>query len=485
MSRVRKVGVVLIVLSPLVISMAIPIAMAVSTMLATPNVAVDYHREMRARQEALLGIDPAEADAAWARFVGLLDRAATHTRTVSDAWERRARGADFVKRDPYDNGMLDWGFVRQGRTIPAGIEREREAMAAIEADGVFDDVAALVGGPIGLRPVPADIESAAFIPDLPELGQARGLGKALAARMRLAAADGDEELLAASFAQMLVLSETTGHQRTLIDALVGMAISALATLELRQVLDETDVSEEACRRLEAIIRDYRRPPLSTSLEGERALFHDMVQRVFSDDGNGDGHLIPRFADALDADVGAGQFLPALRSRFLMGTRREHVELYDETIDEAIAFTRLPIDERAAAGPPAFRAGDPNEERRLHLVWIMLPAIGKTITQEQSTVMYHRATLIMLAIERFRIRHGRPPATLDELVPEFLAAVPVDPVHGGTFGYRLLTDDPDGRAFELYSFGQDGRDDWNEDPQWRNSPQDIQLNRARHPVEPVP
>ncbi|MCP3904157.1 MAG: ADP-ribosylglycohydrolase family protein [Planctomycetes bacterium] len=472
----------LIVLAPLAISIAVPLGLGVSTMLATPNVAVDYRHEMRARQEALLGVDGAEA--AWRRLVDVLDRAARRERAVSDAWERRALAQDFVRRDAYDIGMVEWNFVRLGPAIPVGVEREIEALAAMEADGVFDDLATMVGGTIGLRPSSSSNDTAmsmTILEGMPVRTNARGLATALAASMRLALAAGDEDELVAAFAQLLILSETIGHQRSLLDSLVGTAIVALALRELRHELDEAEVGDETCQRLAEVIRRYRQPPLSLALEGERASFHDFVQRAFSDDGSGDGHLIPRFANVIE-DPSIGQLLPALRSRFLMGTRREHVTLFDEVMDEAIAFTRLPIEERAAAGAPVLEPGDSREERRLQLVWIMLPAIGKTLLQEQSTVMDSEATVIMLAIERFENQHGRPPAALEELVPEFLPAVPTDPLHGGPFGYRLLADDPAGRAFVLYSFGADGNDDWPDDPVWRNrSPNDIVLNRPRDPV----
>ena len=65
---------------------------------------------------------------------------------------------------------------------------------------------------------------------------------------------------------------------------------------------------------------------------------------------------------------------------------------------------------------------------------------------------------MAAIELYRTRHGRYPASLDELVPEILSQPPVDPLHGLPFGYRLIPDDPHGRSYLLYSVGIDGGDD---------------------------
>ena len=61
----------------------------------------------------------------------------------------------------------------------------------------------------------------------------------------------------------------------------------------------------------------------------------------------------------------------------------------------------------------------------------------------------------VALERHRRLRKTYPATLTELVPEFLPSVPADPVDRQPLRYRRL---PDGGGFDLYSIGLDGRDD---------------------------
>ncbi|MBU6399241.1 MAG: hypothetical protein KGS61_02895 [Verrucomicrobia bacterium] len=60
----------------------------------------------------------------------------------------------------------------------------------------------------------------------------------------------------------------------------------------------------------------------------------------------------------------------------------------------------------------------------------------------------------IALERYRRQHGAWPATLDQLVPEFLPTVPRDCMDGRPLRYRLR---PDG-TFLLYSIGDNGQDD---------------------------
>jgi hypothetical protein len=59
----------------------------------------------------------------------------------------------------------------------------------------------------------------------------------------------------------------------------------------------------------------------------------------------------------------------------------------------------------------------------------------------------------IAIELFRRKHARAPATLDELVPEFLSTVPIDPFSGKPLLYRQTTN-----SYLLYSVGPDKHDD---------------------------
>ncbi|MEW6304594.1 MAG: hypothetical protein AB1705_14055 [Verrucomicrobiota bacterium] len=59
----------------------------------------------------------------------------------------------------------------------------------------------------------------------------------------------------------------------------------------------------------------------------------------------------------------------------------------------------------------------------------------------------------LALKRFHLRRHRLPATLHELVPEFLPVIPVDWMNGQPLRYRP---NPDG-TFLLYSVGSDGKD----------------------------
>lgn len=60
----------------------------------------------------------------------------------------------------------------------------------------------------------------------------------------------------------------------------------------------------------------------------------------------------------------------------------------------------------------------------------------------------------IACKRYQLRHGHSPPGLAALVPEFLKAVPIDPMSGRPICYRLNSDG----TVVLYSVGEDGHDD---------------------------
>jgi len=83
--------------------------------------------------------------------------------------------------------------------------------------------------------------------------------------------------------------------------------------------------------------------------------------------------------------------------------------------------------------------------------------GKTVVEIAQiigeTVARVRATGCLLAIARYRCDHQKLPAALEELVGDYLAAVPADPFTGAALIYKQ-----DEKGFQVYSVGRDRKDD---------------------------
>lgn len=116
-------------------------------------------------------------------------------------------------------------------------------------------------------------------------------------------------------------------------------------------------------------------------------------------------------------------------------------------------------------PAAVRAGEALEQEIKsrgnvvrHPDWIMarlmVPAVKQVSLSAWLAAARREQALAAIALERFFAKHGAYPAKLEELVPEFLPAVPLDPCDGMPLRYRRTET---GR-FTLWCVGVDGRDD---------------------------
>ena len=92
--------------------------------------------------------------------------------------------------------------------------------------------------------------------------------------------------------------------------------------------------------------------------------------------------------------------------------------------------------------------------------ISASSISSTLNSYLITHQRELATARIVAIEAYEDKHGPPPPSLVALVPDVLPELPIDPLHGLPFGYRLISamDDPFKRGYLLYSIGWDQTDD---------------------------
>ena len=76
------------------------------------------------------------------------------------------------------------------------------------------------------------------------------------------------------------------------------------------------------------------------------------------------------------------------------------------------------------------------------------------TIRPDVLVHDRTSRVAVAVERYRRAHGDAlPASLNDLVPQYLDAIPQDPLSGQPLRYRVAED-----AYVVYSVGPDGKDD---------------------------
>ncbi|MBN4052615.1 type II secretion system protein GspG [bacterium AH-315-K20] len=280
---------------------------------------------------------------------------------------------------------------------------------------------------------------------LPYLGDARQLARLNAARMHLAWEAGDRDEFLAAFESGLAIARYCDHQPFLIGWLVGTAIEALILERARVCLlqqpgiDWIEGIEAAIERQRAVL------PPDYWIRGYSLFMHDTIAWFFADP---DRARFGRFSRELNI-LGGGFDISEVWNKRL-GT-------YAENRDIHAAYMRPYLD---VVGTDAYArpAIAPTDTNNLLLADSLIPTLGRALQIADQRTARARAITIMLALERFRVDHGNYPASLDELVPGYLADLPLDPWSGKPFRYFLLTRPGTHPHYGLYAFGLDMDDD---------------------------
>lgn len=112
-----------------------------------------------------------------------------------------------------------------------------------------------------------------------------------------------------------------------------------------------------------------------------------------------------------------------------------------------AMAEAPVSKHSAMmhGDPAVKADLDDGDSAL---WLHMSVLLEAAHQQ----LYFERTRIQVAMQRYRQKHEAYPPTLDALAPEFLSAVPVDPMNALPFRYVN-----EGTRVRMYSVGLDETD----------------------------
>jgi hypothetical protein len=322
----------------------------------------------------------------------------------------------------------------------------------------------------------------------------RTLARVLAVDARVAATEGDGARATEDQAGMVgMASQLFEPHATLVEQLIGMAIFNFAMDNLGRILASTPAvfTDDQLTKLVHRIAAFRDRAPAVDFSGERMMFDDILQRAYTDDGNGDGRITPagmtllneygsatsKILELCDSNraVDRGTWLasrllsPAVAS--WVGRREENSRLYHELLAEITATHDSPawqwdrhriddIEKRVED------AGSSQNYFRYYLVNLLLPAVSAVFSAGERTNQQRDATELVIALELWHRRHGAWPERIQQLVPELLPAVPLDRADGKPLRYLLR----DGKPL-VYSIGADHRDD-----DGRANPEDPELPR---------
>jgi hypothetical protein len=404
----------------------------------------------------LAGVSAADP-AAWQNFAKIVQEPSELWRATRDA----AGGAEAQPADWPEKFV--WPYDSMDAKRPGAPQVVKDAAArAIEtlrANGFFDRLAAARKGPVPVFQVPFKPNESLLFVLLPELGAVRNTARHESLRMKLALERGDEQDFLEAVRDNFFIAKASS-QCFLIGTLVNYAVNALNFAEIRHALREHTLSPATLVALDEMLLEIKpRPAMRHALRAERASQQDMVQRFYSDDGEGNGHFSNKAAtsDMGLADGGLPGGTLATFASFVMADRKETEKAFDTLRDDTIAqLERASIPEIDATLDTFVTK---YEKRRYPFVHILAPALGTAIITAFSIETDLNATRITIALERHRQANGSFPESLDALAPGFMKELPKDGISGKAWGYRVLpTPDEHGRRYLLYSIGADRTDD---------------------------
>jgi hypothetical protein len=157
------------------------------------------------------------------------------------------------------------------------------------------------------------------------------------------------------------------------------------------------------------------------------------------------------------ESGKGFFL-TLVPRKILGLHDRDTMEYIGLMQEYIDAMELPSNERLLVCEPIHE--DVHSGKRGGLLTRLLrPAFRRIMMQIDTSCTAHAlATQTAIAVERYRLTEGRPPQSLDNLIPAYLESVPKDPFDGRNL--RYITRET---GFVVYSINDDLTDNGGAEP----------------------
>ncbi len=335
---------------------------------------------------------------------------------------------------------------------------------ALDELGLLDELRGALAMPRFVRPWAS--EGLLMNELLPLISPARELSKILAQRTRDAAERGDWTETLALMRLTIQLGDVTARQPTAVHVISGASIQRRALQAVRDIFNERSVPSEVSVEIAALVAVVDDPTVAQQIEIERLAMQSILQWTHGSRG----YALP-LTTLFDADIVSGDLVsmgpvdPANDDRSLvragvarwyLASRGECGALADQWYAALKAQAKQPFAKRWDGWPPPKRMAEIKRLKHAMLAYF-LPRHERLVDGADALIVERTATHLMSAIEQYEAKHARPPASLGDLVPDWIASVPTDPIHGGPFGYKLLTDDPAARSYLLYSFGADGVD----------------------------
>lgn len=325
---------------------------------------------------------------------------------------------------------IPWTAVVEEDGDPAERELALRWLEVLRAARLGDVVAKIAAsGRVG-RPMPAD--AALIDNDISDLRTVRELCRINVMEMRLAAIEGRWDAWVERADEFLKIGQLyAGTDSEMIGYHVGAAVTSLTLEEVQRTVAGGQVPEGTLARVGGVLEATLPIPRPVvAMQGARLMSLESIAATYK-----------------------VEHLPG------MASRKEAVAKAEELYGNVERVVKASFTERQKDAFQFDEFEKALDTERHRLLSLTLPSVQKLFEVVDRMEAEGAGTKLLVAVERYRLKHGQYPDKAEQVAPEFVAAMPTDPFTGGAMMYKGPKAAPfeGGRRYLVYSVGFDQED----------------------------
>jgi hypothetical protein len=307
--------------------------------------------------------------------------------------------------------------------------------------------------------------------DWSHVNKAHTGGDLLGLEAVLRAEDNDGKGAVQAVMHDLALGMTLVREPATYSSVQGYSITHRSLLRLERLLSRSVLTDEQLADLSAAIASARdEQAVARALAGNRALFSSVFKNPAALANMGTQYD-PQTGNVSNPFTGwPGTWL------MVSGSLKADHLFYLKAMRRSLEIAQTPLPKRVPlARRFAHELEQPDwaEGHRLSRSPQTFQDTGIILLSDIRWVEFSHCAQVALAIERYRLETGRCPDTLSVLVPEYMAAVPMDPCDGQPLRYKQREN-----GYVVYSVGGNLRDDGGAEPNYGLGTDDLSFTVER-------
>jgi len=300
--------------------------------------------------------------------------------------------------------------------------------------------------------------------EMPELRKFRYACYCLDMQAKLMAAQGQIEPALQLLVDLYKMGTHLRDTKTLVEQLVGIAVEAYAVQTGFEILDKIKPNSALLKNFQEQLQTISsEAPSTIDYSVEKLISYDCIQRFFTDDGKGGGHVYGTrfFEKSSHAEYFLGADWTRNRKKDLKNLKRQQtVELTEKVYDYLNNIQQKTPYQLHKENSDSVKVL--TEMTKDDPMWsVIAPALVKVLTISYRCKTDTEASITTVAILRYKNEKNEYPATLEELVTAgYIKEIPIDPFSGEPLVYKRTVDN-----FILYSVGENFTDDGGMHSEW--------------------